>query len=148
MLTRRNWDGNTRQSHHKWFVIAPKLVRSSLTKMAKMADGGKSCQHSTIKRGVARLCVSQFQEKKPRGRQWSPDFSCIMSPIWVSEASVARESSALGEECWSGTAAVRRRFSFWNASCALSVHSNIFSPPFRRSVKGRNTCAQFGKKQR
>ncbi len=61
-----------------------------------------------------------------------------MPPIWVSEASVARESSACGEGCWSGTTAARRHFAFWKASCASSVHSNVLDPPFRISVKGRN----------
>jgi hypothetical protein len=42
---------------------------------------------------------------------------------------VVRENSALGKGCRSGTAATRRRFAFWNASCALSVHSSVFGPP-------------------
>jgi hypothetical protein len=33
----------------------------------------------------------------------------------MSEASVARESSAFGAGCWSGTATARRRFAFWKA---------------------------------
>jgi hypothetical protein len=52
-------------------------------------------------------------------------------PRWVSDASVVRESSALGEGCWSGTTVASRRFAFWKASCALSVHSNVFGLPFR-----------------
>jgi hypothetical protein len=31
-----------RQSSHKWFVISPKLERLTVTKMAKMENGGKS----------------------------------------------------------------------------------------------------------
>jgi hypothetical protein len=80
-------------------------------------------------------------EKKTSGRKWSPDFCCMTPPIWISEASVARESSAFGAGCWRGTAATRRRFAFWNASCAEMVHSNILVPPFRRSVKGFTICA-------
>ncbi len=39
-----------------------------------------------------------LREKKPSGRQWSPDFCCMTPPIWVSEASVAKESSAFGQD--------------------------------------------------
>jgi hypothetical protein len=42
-------------------------------------------------------------EKKPRGCQWPPDFCCIMPTTWTSEASLAKESSALEKGCWSGT---------------------------------------------
>ncbi len=82
-----------------------------------------------------------LREKKPSGRQWFPDFCCMTPPIWVLEASVAKESSAFGAGCWRGTAAARRRFAFWNASCAETVHSNVLAPPFRRSVKGFKICA-------
>ncbi len=75
-----------------------------------------------------------LREKKTSGRQWSPDFCCKTPPIWVSEASVAKESSVFGAGCWRGTAAAMRRFAFWNASCAETVHSNVLAPPFRRSV--------------
>ncbi len=66
----------------------------------------------------------------------------------VSEASVARESSACGAACWRGTAAVRRRFTFWKASCARATHSNVLGTPFRRSIKGCNACAHLGRKRR
>ncbi len=88
-----------------------------------------------------------LREKKPSGRQWSPDFCCMTPPIWASEASVAKESSAFGGGCWRGTAATRRRLAFWNASCAETVYSNFWAPPFRRSVKGFKICAHLGKKK-
>ncbi len=69
------------------------------------------------------------KKKNPSGRQWSPDFCCMTPPIWVSEASVAKESSALGRGVGRGTAAARRHFAFWNASCAEVVHFNVFVPP-------------------
>ncbi len=76
-----------------------------------------------------------FLEKKLSGPQWSPDFCCMTSPIRVSEALVARESSACGAGCWRGTAAARRRFAFWKASGGDAVHSNVCPPPPQRSVK-------------
>ncbi len=39
-------------------------------------------------------------------------------------------------------------FAFWKASCARGGLFQHFGPLLRRSVKGRNTCAQFGNKQR
>jgi hypothetical protein len=86
-----------------------------------------------------------LQEKKPSGCQWSPDFCCMTPPIWVSEASVAKESSAFGEGCWNGTAATRRRLASWKASWVEAVHSNVLAPPFRRSVKGFNTLHSWAK---
>ncbi len=73
----------------------------------------------------------RIKEKKKNlsGRQWSPDFCCMTPPIWVSEASVAKESSALGRGVGRGTAAARRRFAFWNASCAEVVHFKVFVLP-------------------
>jgi hypothetical protein len=67
LLTRRNGHRNMRLSSHKWFVIGPKLERLSFTKMAKMANGGESRQHFTIKRGVVRLSVGQFERKVTKG---------------------------------------------------------------------------------
>jgi hypothetical protein len=80
-------------------------------------------------------------EKKPSGRQWSPHFCCMTPLIWVSEASVAKESSAFGAGCWRGTAVARRRFAFWNASCAETVHSNVPLPPLQEiSQRFQNLC--------
>ncbi len=81
--------------------------------------------------------------QKKRGHQWSPDFCCMTSPIWVSEASVARESSVFGAGCWRVTAAARRHFAFWNASCAEAVHSNILAPPPPQEISQRvqHLCA-------
>ncbi len=59
---------------------------------------------------------------------------------------MAKESSAFGAGCWRGTAAARRRFAFWNASCAEKVDSNVLAPPFRRSVKGFKIWAENGGK--
>ncbi len=56
--------GNTRQSCHKWFVISPKLERSSFTKMMKMPNCGESCQQFTVKSGVVILRVCQFAREK------------------------------------------------------------------------------------
>jgi hypothetical protein len=67
LLTRRNWDGKTRQSRQEWFVISPTLERSSLTKLAKMANCSESCQQFTVKHGVARLPLSQFAKKETKG---------------------------------------------------------------------------------
>ncbi len=48
-----------------------------------------------------------------------------------------RESSACWAGCWRGTATARRRFTFWKASCALAVHSNVLGP-----LSGdQSTCA-------
>jgi hypothetical protein len=49
-----------------------------------------------------------LREKKPSGRQRSPDYCWMTPPVWVSEASVAKESSVFGAGCWRGTAAARR----------------------------------------
>jgi hypothetical protein len=50
---------------------------------------------------------------------------------------VARESSAFGTGCWRGTPAARRRFAFWNASCAKAVNSNVLAlPPSGDQSKG------------
>ncbi len=82
-----------------------------------------------------------MREKNPSGHQWSPDFCCMTPPIWVSEVSVAKDSSAFGAGCWRGSAAARRRLAFWKRSTPT-----FRVPPFRRSVKGFKTCAQLGKK--
>ncbi len=84
-----------------------------------------------------------FLEKKPRGHQWSPDFCCMLSPMWESEVSVAKESSVLESGYWSGTAMARRHFAFWKAPSAVSVHSYVLVPPFRRSVKGRKRAIKI-----
>ncbi len=86
--------------------------------------------------GITRFRLRQFLERKPRGRQWSLDFCCMMLPTSESEASVAKKSSALRARYWSGTAAVRRSFAFWKASSTASVRSNVFVLPFKKSPNG------------
>jgi hypothetical protein len=52
LLAGQNGNRNTSQSCQKWFVISPKLKRSSFTKMAKMPNYSESCQQFTEKSGV------------------------------------------------------------------------------------------------
>ncbi len=80
------------------------------------------------------LNYGSLGKKNPRGSQCSPDFCCMIPPIWESEVSVAKESLAWAEGCWSGTAFVRRRFSPWKASSDTAVHSSVLGLSFRRSV--------------
>jgi hypothetical protein len=63
--------------------------------------------------------------------------------MWVSEASMARESSALEEGCWSGTAAARKHFAFWKASCALSVHYTFLAKKTAVEVHHAKKTLQF-----
>ncbi len=122
------WNGNrnTRQA----FLISPNLERSSFTKMAKMPNCSESCQQLSQSLSSETLCQSICEKKNLRGCQWSPNFCCMTPPIWVSEASVARESSVFGADVGGvPPAAARRRFAFWNASCADAVLSNALPHP-------------------
>ncbi len=44
---------------------------------------------------------------------------------------MAKDSSAFGAGCWRGTAAARRLFAFWNASCVETVHSNVLNEQYK-----------------
>jgi hypothetical protein len=46
LLAGQNWDGDTRQSCHRWFVISPKLKRSSFTKWRKWRIAAKAANNS------------------------------------------------------------------------------------------------------
>ena len=68
--------------------------------------------------------------------------------MWVSEASVARESSARGSGCASGVAAARAVLMESKAYCRESDHSRTFGLPFRHSVRGLSVRAAAGRNLR
>jgi hypothetical protein len=59
----------------------------------------------------------------------------------VSEESVARESTALGAGCASGTAAARAAFATSKAAALGGGHSSVLGPPWNASVRGWNVRA-------
>jgi hypothetical protein len=145
LLTGRNVDRNTGQSCHEWFVNSSKLERSSFTKMTKMANFGESCQQFTVKGGVARLHVSQLAGKKTKRSPMVTDFCCMTPLIWVLEASVARESSAYGEGCWSGTAAARGRCILERLPCLVSPLQRFWPPPAGDQLRGATLMRNLAK---
>ncbi len=146
LLAGRNGIGNSRQSGHKWFVISPKLERSSFTKMAKMPDCGESCQQFMVKRGVKRLRVSQLAEKKSKR-------SLMVSRFLLQDPSNMRIGGVSG----------KRKLSIWGGCWRGSRCQEVFCilerhlcqggplqclgpfPPLRRSVKGRNIVRNWAK---
>jgi hypothetical protein len=117
-----------RQGCHKQFVIFPQLESATLKKMAKMPDCYMCSQQFTIKRGETRRHVSQLSAKETKWPPMVPRFLLQDAADMNIEGAVARESSACGAGCWSGTTAARRRFAFWKASCAMAVYFNVLGP--------------------
>jgi hypothetical protein len=126
---------------HEQFVVGPQLKGRTLIKMAKMPDCCMCSQQFTVERGVTRLRVSQFSGEKSK---WPP----MVPRFLLHDAAIISIGGVSGKrKLLRGTTAARRCFAFWKASCVGAVHSNVSGPPFRRLDKGRNTCAQFGKKR-
>jgi hypothetical protein len=124
------------QSCHKWFVISPKLKRSSCTKMAKMPNCGESCQQFTVKSGVARLRVSQLVGKKSKRSPMVSRF-LLHDP---SDMSIGGVSGKRKLSIWGGMLEGQRHCQevFCILDCLLCRGGPLQHPalPLRRSVKG------------
>jgi hypothetical protein len=99
-----------------------------------------------IKRGITRLSVSQLFGKETKWPPMVPRFLLHDAADMSIRGDRGKRELSLWGRVLGGTAAARRHFVFWKASCAVAVHSNVLGPSFRRSVNRRNTCAQLGKK--
>ena len=79
---------------------------------------------------------SNFLEKKPRGCHAPCTCCCSTPPTCVSEASVARESTAPGAAWESGTAAVSAVFACWKADTMFGDQESFCGLPAKAAVRG------------
>ena len=121
---------DTVQGCQQWLVVSLQLELAALQCKPEVADGLEGSQEHSV--------VDSFLKKNPRGGQPFTSF-CWRTPLmWVSEASVARESSARWRGCASSVAVALMAS---KDCCSESDQSSSFGLPFRHSVSGLSVRA-------
>jgi hypothetical protein len=124
-----------------------KVGKIVLHKNVKMPNCDESCQQLMVKSGVARLRVSQLARKECKGLPMVARF-LLHDP---SDMSIGGVGGKRKFSIWHGMLEGHRRCqeAFCSLECLLCRGGPLqrHGPPLRRSVKGRNTCAQLGRKR-
>ena len=126
-------------------MVSPQLELEALQSIPGMVDGSKGGQQLPVKSRILTLCCGQLLGEEAK---WLSAFYFLLlqdTPMWVSDASVANDSSTWGSRCASGTASTRVSLMAVKDTCMSVDYTRTFGLPFSPSVRGCSLQATAGR---
>ena len=129
-------------------MVCPELEMVALQHDPKMPDGVEGSQKHPVESRELALCFRQLPKEKTK-RPPSSSLPLLEDTANVAaEASVARDSSAVGSGWERGTAAARATLMASAVACISVVQQNTLGFPLRASVRGQRVRAAAGRNLR